>query len=223
MRQAPGVAEAIWPASGGSYTVLGLLNNGLALIMSDVPTFVTFAGDGLWSGIPPTSNLNTDTPLLALGLNTFTTSTTLQQNSWYAQPGAVTSEAAFLGSGACGSLGTAGNVCTASDGTTQYQSPLTGRVYTFAYQGKGEAPVLAANLLHAIADGGWAAISAMFDGAYQCTYEGKAGNLLGVSPNGVLDVSCLSTLPMYLRCKSACPAGATQVGGKCPFGFQQCR
>ena len=40
----------------------------------------------------------------------------------------------------------------------------------------------------------------LFDGAYNCTLEGKAGGglVIHVNADGTLDVSCLSVLPMYL-------------------------
>lgn len=58
----------------------------------------------------------------------------------------------------------------------------------------------------------------LFDGAYNCTFEGRAGgSVVGVGADGSLDVACLSVLPMYVG-KGGCPDGAVLVGGKCPFG-----
>ncbi len=60
----------------------------------------------------------------------------------------------------------------------------------------------------------------LFDGAYNCTMAGKAGgSVVNLNADGSLDVACLSALPIYLSKGSSCPAGAVQVGGKCPFGF----
>lgn len=60
----------------------------------------------------------------------------------------------------------------------------------------------------------------LFDGAYNCTLEGKArGSTVTVNTDGSLDIACLSSLPIYLSKGSPCPAGAVKVGGKCPFGF----
>lgn len=59
----------------------------------------------------------------------------------------------------------------------------------------------------------------LFDGNYNCTAEGKAGGfVVNPGPNGTVDVSCVSQLPMYLECGTPCPP-STQVGGKCPFGY----
>ena len=60
----------------------------------------------------------------------------------------------------------------------------------------------------------------LFDGASICTLEGKTGgSAVNLNADGSLDVACLSSLPIYLLKGSACPGGAVQVGGKCPFGF----
>ena len=62
----------------------------------------------------------------------------------------------------------------------------------------------------------------LFDGAYNCTFPGEAGGLLvNFNPDGALDGTCLSVLPMHLAKESACPDGAVLVDGKCPFGFME--
>lgn len=73
LRHAPGVSSAMWPSTTNSTQLaecrkracrphpplIRFLEAGLQLIMSDVPTFITFAGAGLFSGetgieiIPP--------------------------------------------------------------------------------------------------------------------------------------------------------------------------
>lgn len=67
----------------------------------------------------------------------------------------------------------------------------------------------------------------LFDGAYNCTAQGRAGGSVvnvnagggsGEGGTGTLDMSCLSRLPIYLPCKTACPTSVL-VDGKCPFGF----
>ena len=131
----------------------------------------------------------------------------------------MSSVAFFRAQGGCAALGTGGTVYTDTDGTTYYQSAVTARSYTFKYKGKGNPPVAPTDLLKQI-DGGLAITPVLFDGAYNCTLEGAAGNLLGVRADGTLDTSCLSSLPMYLPAESACPEGATQVNGECPFGFE---
>ena len=63
----------------------------------------------------------------------------------------------------------------------------------------------------------------LFDGAYDCTLEGKAGgsSVVNVNADGTLDVSCLSVLPMYLPKNTACPHGAVIVNRNYPFKYER--
>ena len=96
LQQAPGVGKAIWPTGtlssqlvqmGDLAGTLGkldsevgdMINNGLQLLMSDVPSFVNFASTGSWSGGSPYSLPNTAKGL-ELGLKTFLVSTAMAKN-----------------------------------------------------------------------------------------------------------------------------------------------
>ena len=98
LQQAPGVAKAIWPQgdatsqifqisaldtqlSAATDQLAQILNNGLALIMSDVPTFVNFADSGLFSDHQSLSLPNV-TQGLDFALKTYMTSESLVQNGW---------------------------------------------------------------------------------------------------------------------------------------------
>lgn len=160
----------------------------------------------------------------------YETSKTLQQDGWYAVPALVSDISTSLGSEGCSALNTSGVICTDPHGLTTFQSGVTGRVYTFKYQGKGRAPLTPASLLQELNthlgqaflfDGYTNLAPAFFDGGYNCTLNGAAGALRPFQPDGSIDTSCLSVLPMYLPKGSACPSDAVLVGeGKCPFGFE---
>ena len=96
LQQAPGVAKAIWPTStlssqlvqmgdlagklGDLESDMGdMINAGLELLMADVPSFVSFASTGAWSGGTPYS-LPTTVKGLDLGLKTFLVSTAMAKN-----------------------------------------------------------------------------------------------------------------------------------------------
>ena len=96
LQQAPGVGKAIWPSGtlssqlvqiGDLAETLGkvdsqvgdMIDAGLQLLMSDVPSFVSFASTGAWSGGTPYSLPNT-VQGLDLGLKTFLVSTAMGKN-----------------------------------------------------------------------------------------------------------------------------------------------
>ena len=96
LQQAPGVAKAIWPTGtlssqlvqiGDLAGTLGkvdsevsdMINGGLELLMTDVPSFVSFASTGAWSEGTPYSLPNTVNGL-DLGLKTFLVSTAMGKN-----------------------------------------------------------------------------------------------------------------------------------------------
>lgn len=60
----------------------------------------------------------------------------------------------------------------------------------------------------------------LFDGNYNCTIAGNAGRGIAILNDGGVDASCVSQLPMYLDCTTACPP-QNLVDGKCPFGHWQ--
>lgn len=96
LQQAPGVAKAIWPTGTLSTQVIQMaaldsqldqldgqasemINAGLVLLMSDVPSFVAFVQSGSFSGANPYS-LPSTVSGLDLGLKTFIVSTAIGQN-----------------------------------------------------------------------------------------------------------------------------------------------
>lgn len=186
--------------------------------MSDVPTFLAFCDGGLFSDEQRPGFTNPDAAVpLSAGASILTTSTMLQLDGWYAVPGDVS--ASFEpNQNDCQPLGKGGAICKSAHGTV-YESAVTRRSYTLKYRGKGSQPVAVADLLNQL-DGLMPVVPVLFDGAYNCTFEGAAGNLMGVGADGSIDTSCLSVLPIYLSKGQACPQGAKEVGGKCPFGHE---
>ena len=191
--------------------------------MSDVPTFSAWAAHGLFSG--PTGSADSagaDMPTTAL--DTYIAGQVLQQSHFSATPATTpVSKADFQNGRTCTTLG---DVCKDSQNTTYYWS----QAYSTAYQinePKNWWADSANELLDEINAYGLfkyiettdAYMPVLFDGAYNCTLEGKAGGRPVTSKaDNSLDVACLSVLPIYLS-KHNCPNGAVYVGGKCPFGF----
>ena len=96
LQQAPGVAKAIWPTGTTSSQMVqigdlagklastdsevsDMINEGLELLMTDVPSFINFASTGAWSG-GNTYSLPGTVKGLDLGLKTFLVSTAMSQN-----------------------------------------------------------------------------------------------------------------------------------------------
>ena len=213
----------MWPNGKGDIT--GVLE-GLKLVMTDVGAFVALANHGTYSG--PRSvgaailGSGGGAATFADAANSYSTSDLLRANDWYAVPGDV-GPAPLTGCTGFGNQGEAfaGKLCTASDGsnTVSYWSPISSRSYTLVHKsGNGVAP---ADLLKSIATNSWANMPVLFDGAYQCTFEGKAGPDIAFDDDGLPDTNCLSVLPIYLQCTTDCPQGATLVGKKCPFGYER--
>lgn len=202
----------MWPSSPSSDTVTltdlatgplffsslvpPILNAGLQLIMSDIPTFTAFAANGIFS--TPFSNFDQPSGYKAgftSALDTYIISEMLLGNSVSAIPGPV-------GLNPC----TSESLC---DG--YYFSPVTQRQYTF--QGSNMFSLITQAQSTTKVD-----LPTLFDGAYNCTFEGLAGgSVVGLQADNSLNMACLSVLPMYIQ--GDCPQGATWVGDKCPFGY----
>ena len=207
-----------------------LLLSALGLIMSDVPTFNAWAAHGLYSG-PTTSLTIPPAPVgLTSAFTTYLVGETLSQSHFSATPASATiTKEAFQNGRTCTTLG---DVCKDSNGKTYYWSQAYQTQYeinepsNWAASSSG-TPVIQQLGYEASAYGllGLIELSdvympVLFDGAYNCTLEGKAGgSSVNINTDDSLDVACLSSLPIYLSKGSSCPAGAVQVGGKCPFGF----
>ena len=196
----------------------------LSLIMSDVPTFSAWAAHGLYSG--STGSMNTvGADGLTSPLDTYIAGQFLQQSYFSATPASTTvSKATFQQDRTCTTLG---DVCKDSNGNTYYWS----QAYQTTYQinePRDWASDLATKQLDEVSAYGLlkyiettdAYMPVLFDGAYNCTFEGKAGGpAVTLKADNSLDLACLSALPIYLAKHSSCPNGAVQVDGKCPFGF----
>ena len=212
LQQSPNVAQAMWPSPPNSDTdtfanlasshlnngaSLGpILSAGLQLIMSDIGTFLAFAGNGIFS----TPFLNGDEPTAyasgySSALDTYIVSRMLESSKISATPGAILPTSPCSG----------GPLCDSS-----YWSPVTGRQYTF----RGSNAYSLISTAHSSTD---ADLTVLFDGAYNCTFEGLAGgSVVSVKADNSLNLACMSVLPIYIS--GDCPEGATYVGGKCPFG-----
>ena len=200
----------------------------LSLIMSDVPTFSAWAAHGLYSSFNPTSEGSTNILAadgLTSSLDTYIVGQILQQSYFSATPASTTvSKATFQQGRTCTTLG---DVCKDSSGNTYFWS----QAYQTTYQinePRDWASDLATKQLDEVSAYGLLKyiettdvyMPVLFDGAYNCTFEGKAGGpAVTFKSDNSLDVACLSALPIYLAKHSSCPTGAVQVGGKCPFGF----
>lgn len=102
---------------------------------------------------------------------------------------------------------------------TFYWSSITQRKYqvSFAgtFAGNNATDPYAALMLYEKSQGLY--LPVLFDGAYDCTLEGKSGGasvVVNVNADGMLGLSCLSVLPIYLPETQ----GAVLRDGKCPFG-----
>ena len=200
----------------------------LSLIMSDVPTFSAWAAHGLYSGSDQVT-VNTAGFGIATAVGTYVVGEALSQNHFSATPTTEAAKDAFQKDRTCTSVG---DVCKDSSGKSYYWSQATQLQYqinepgNWASSSKGKPNIVQA----AYEDSAFGLFQylettdifmpVLFDGAYNCTLEGKAGgSAVNVNADGSLDVACLSSLPIYFSKGSSCPENAVQVGGKCPFGF----
>ena len=204
------------------------LQSALNLIMSDVPTFTSWAAHGLYYG-PVFPNLSPAAGITS-PFTTYLVGEALSQAHFSATPTTKTFfKENFRDGRTCTNLG---DVCEDRKHKAYYWSPVTQMQYEINEPSdwiriQGKIPVIALIGYEANAYGLLEYIETsnvfmpvLFDGAYNCTLEGKAGgSAVNINANGSLDISCLSSLPMYLSKGSSCPLGAVQVGGKCPFGF----
>ena len=203
-----------------------LLQSAFSLIMNHVPTFSMWAAHGLYSGATTALSV----PQAAVGMTsaftTYLVGEALSQSHFSATPASTTvTKEAFQDGRTCTTLG---DVCKDSRGKTYYWSQAFQTQYQINepnnWGSHSTIPLLgfeanAYNLLEYIETTD-AYMPVLFDGAYNCTLEGKAGgSSVDINSDGSLDVACLSSLPIYLSKGSPCPDGAVQVDGKCPFGF----
>lgn len=193
---APAIKKLLWdrPAENSQQLPLfistpaddsasSLLTDALKFVLSDIPTFIAFAGEGRFTtesypSIPFDPEFD-----LAIGLHTFVASKLMQVNNYYAVPmDVVTEEIATK---------------TAADNkdTIYYWSPNTHRLYELRAKG---SPVIDTFTLYGehLLNDNWVDPQLLFDGSYNCTAAGNAGGAIVYLPNNVTDVSCISQLPM---------------------------
>ena len=213
-------------AVGGELDQAGAqLQSALNLIMTDVGTFSAWAAHGLYSDSTASSSVPLAGSWIESALDTYLFSEILSQSRFSATPVAtILSKEDFQRSRTCTALG---DVCKDSNGKAYYFSPVHKTQYQ-VNEPKDWASNSAGGKLGEVSVYGlleWIETTdvympVLFDGAYNCTLEGKAGgSAINFNANNSLDVACLSSLPIYLVKGSPCPAGAVQAGGKCPFGF----
>lgn len=234
--QAPGFSKALWPAgtanskivqigqlndelTKASQQMASMINTAVELLMSDMPTFVAFAESGRFSGAQSMS-LPAKTDGLDYALTTYLLSETMSKNGWYAcpflgpYPTAASVESTTSPGFAC-QMGP-NNVCSAAGTDAVYWSQSTQRVYTLNQVPRDGQEKSPNQLTQDIVKNGWAALDVLFDGAYNCTAEGKAGSAaINFNWDGTLDIACISQLPVKIACFTPCISPL--INGNCPF------
>lgn len=238
IQQAPGAAKALWPTGtqssqsvqiGNIESLLGnstnqlaaMINSAVQLLMSDVPTFVKFAESGMWSGSMALS-LPSKVEGLDYALRTYMTSEVMGQNGWHSIP--IVGPFLTLediesnipgGTGLSCQMGN-NSVCTNHLGSAFYWSQSTAHVYSFrqsdgAYSGPSPYQVLQDTV-----NNNWAILEVLFDGAFNCTAQGKFGDsVVNFNWDGTLNVACISQLPTKMPCGELCPVPLKN--NLCPF------
>ncbi|KAL8892150.1 MAG: hypothetical protein Q9215_000907 [Flavoplaca cf. flavocitrina] len=238
-QQAPNVGRALWPVGTDqsrfiqtgelrlqlaniSTAMSAMMDGGVRLLMTNIGTFANYADNGRYSG-PNVTDTGEGSPLtvpsagdaVAYALKTFLLSYSLWKNNWYATfhlgpyPTAEDVRLAFnceiqADTGLCGTTG------------ARYWSPYTQRVYELKVEGPDEA-LEPREMVQTMLAYGWAPLSVLFDGAWNCTSEGRAGSsAVNFNYDGTLDLACVSQLPMYTNCGDMCPT--TRSNGSCLFG-----
>lgn len=226
LTQAPGVAQAIWPVGTDDSTTVQIsniatelsssasklstrINNGLVLLMSDVPSFVGFASTGGFSGATPLS-LAKQTDGIDIALRTLIVTSVMSGNKWQAWAMLdVASPAAFETLTTCGTVDS-NNIC----GEYWYSSTTQRGYHLSNLKGSGPSPN---QLMNDIITNNWSTLEILFDGGYDCTAgpNGPGPNPVTIAANGGLDASCSSQLPFCVACGEPCPVA--EVNGACPF------
>ncbi len=218
------------------------INSGLQEIMTDVPSFLAFASNGSFSG----SNLHSlpaQTESLDIGFKTYLLTTAMSHNDWrgswtnletqssgpqsnslvtFGPPNTtqVSQSLAFgcdfQSNGVC--VGN-GKVQNHPKSWAEWPSSQTNRAWVMdqcCYKNKPTS----ADLTQTILKNGWADLGTIFDGGYNCTAAaGSRGGdkpVVSISDNGLLDMSCVSQLPIMIGCNQACPVPPSN-GGKGAF------
>lgn len=215
--QAPTVARGIWPAgtqssqsiqigdvenelnnATGSTAIM--LNSGLELLMSDMPSFVEFASTGMFSGSDSLS-LPKEVDGLDVALKTFIVSNAMTSNGWHytVNLGVTRDDIASCVPGSGGSCCTWWSLNSSSSSTTPnmcgdfiWYSDATMRAFTLTSPNALNGTV---GLLNAIVENGWTTLPLLFDGAYNCSAAGNFGGApIQIEADGTIDLSCMSQL-----------------------------
>ena len=215
-QNAPTVARGIWPAgtqnsqsiqianierelSNATTETSAMLNAGLQLLMSDMPSFVDFASTGMFSGSEPLS-LPSQVDGLDIALRTYVVSGAMVANGWRAGVEvSVTKEdiASPEDQGwDCEWHGPNNDFC----GKWVWYSENMENAFTLTNtRDPTNDPNQTMNLLETILEKQWSTMPLLFEGAYNCTRAGNNGTLpVHISTDGILDMSCMSQLEIAL-------------------------
>ncbi|KAL9024394.1 MAG: hypothetical protein Q9196_006548 [Gyalolechia fulgens] len=203
LRDTPAVQQILCPINATSNSqVLDLstvnltdsvspyLEDALKSIVSDVDTFLAFAGEGRFAAerTPNVSASNRNAAFdLSTGLYTYVTSKLMQESTYFAAPRKVVERAQFEAE-----YCVIGNYssCETDDGKVFYWSPTTHRPYEL--RSKSKPIVRFSELMSRFQDDGWANAQLLFDGAWNCTANWWAGGkVANLGVNGSVDASCL--------------------------------
>ena len=233
LQNAPAVGKAIWPTgtldsqsiqigaledelNHVSTNLSNMVDAGLRLIMSDMPSFVAFASTGAFSGATSFS-LPSTTEGLDLVLRTYILSNAMTQNKWKATGHTnltrdqVQSSVPDSGGWAC--TLDVNDICVGEYGGIFY-SQDTMRAFSLTTTGNTDTTPL--QLMNDIIKNEWSSLPFLFDGAYNCTAAGKFGTTpYSFGPDGIVDLSCMSQLQFCIACGSPCPVDL--INGTCPF------
>ena len=201
-----------------------MLNNGVQVVMSDLPSFLGFASTGAFSSNDVPS-IPAETEGMDLALKTFLLTTAMTANGLGVGIQTLATSAAWLEtspdvSQAC--TLDANNRCGDYYWSTTYSqafeiSPMT-----------DSAPNVA-GLMSWIENTSGATLSSVFDAAYKCTRDygnsengdilsdegGSLSSLVNFGTDEKLDLSCLSQIRMTVTCGFPCPGNFRN--GECPF------
>lgn len=240
IQQAPGVSKAIWPSGTTDSKSIQLghldsdlneiyqkftqqIDDTLFLLMSDVPSFIAFVSTGAFSGQAKLS-LPSDANITGMALRTFVLSTAMTSNKWHAnlQFNGKTKEQITqiqLERGGANCTFGPNNICTDTDHSINiWYSDATSRAYQLQVNRKaGASGPNPFQLMTDILSNEWATLEVLFDGSYNCTAAGNAGQRLNFTTDGTVDFSCVSQLENCIERGYACPLA--EIDGNCPFGI----
>ncbi|KAI4221275.1 MAG: hypothetical protein L6R36_007020 [Xanthoria steineri] len=199
------------------------------MVMTDIPTFIQFAGTGQWSSGQSLSIPDRTTDL-SRALHNYVLSELLSCNKWSGriQPDTLAKASKYptLDSLETGIVNPgvdcdpATNICTSKLGTTpSFWSPATHRVFSLISPDFPDYDRRAEKMMKDIVANDWGDLEILFDGAFNCRFQGRrrGQDVIGLGPGGSLDWSCLSQL-LISSPWQGCHPGSFLVNGKdCPF------